>query len=72
MAKNVEKTVTSGTWESRKIGGETIRTFIPAPLPPEPALDLMPFQRLLADANQALGRLDGPVSYTHLTLPTKA
>ena len=59
MAKNVEKTVTSGKWENHEIGGETVRTFFPAPLPPEPALNLMPFQRLLADANQALGRLDG-------------
>jgi len=40
--------------------------FSPAPLPPEPALTLTgPLQRLLSQADRALGRLDGSV----LTLP---
>jgi Fic family protein len=42
------------------------RAFIPAPLPPDPPLDLGgPLQSLLSDADYALGRLDGAV----LTLP---
>jgi Fic family protein len=39
---------------------EGYRAFIPAPLPPEPALPMTPeFLRLLSQADQALGRLDG-------------
>lgn len=42
------------------------RAFIPAPLPPEPPLDLSgELHRLLSAADRALGRLDGSV----LTLP---
>lgn len=42
------------------------RAFIPAPLPPDPPIDLGgPLQTLLSDADYALGRLDGAV----LTLP---
>jgi Fic family protein len=42
------------------------RAFIPAPLPPEPPLDLgEPLRSLLSRADYALGRLDGAV----LTLP---
>lgn len=42
------------------------RAFIPAPLPPDPPLDLAgELQRLLSQADRALGRLDGSV----LTLP---
>jgi len=42
------------------------RAFIPAPLPPDPPLDLGgDLPRLLSDADRALGRLDGSV----LTLP---
>lgn len=42
------------------------RAFVPAPLPPEPPLDLgNPLRSLLSDADYALGRLDGAV----LTLP---
>ena len=39
------------------------RAFIPAPLPPDPPLDLDPaLSRLLSDADRALGRLDGVTS----------
>lgn len=42
------------------------RAFVPAPLPPEPPLDLgNPLRSLLSEADYALGRLDGAV----LTLP---
>jgi Fic family protein len=42
------------------VGGETVRAFVPAPLPPEPPLDLGGgLQRSLEAATLALGRLDG-------------
>ena len=48
----------------RQPGG--YRAFIPAPLPPDPPLDLGdPLRGLLSEADYALGRLDGAV----LTLP---
>ncbi len=39
--------------------GETVRAFVPRPLPPDPPLELDAFHPLLDRANQALGRLDG-------------
>src|SRR5262245_24455805 len=45
---------------------EGYRAFIPAPLPPNPSLRLAgDLQRLLSEADRALGRLDGSVQ----TLP---
>ncbi|MDW7979605.1 MAG: Fic family protein [Verrucomicrobiales bacterium] len=42
------------------------RAFLPAPLPPDPPLDLAsPIRELLSEADYALGRLDGAI----LTLP---
>jgi Fic family protein len=50
----------SGSYELTSTGGETVRAFVPRPLPPVPALvfegDL---QRTLEKAVLALGRLDG-------------
>ena len=41
-------------------GGEEVHAFVPAPLPPEPPLELDgPLLRALEAANHALGRLDG-------------
>lgn len=41
-------------------GPDGYSAFVPTPLPPEPPLDVGPrLQRLLDEANQALGRLDG-------------
>src|SRR6266851_849504 len=45
------------------IGGETIRAYIPPPLPPEPPIRLDGLQQLLEQANQAVGRLDGLASF---------
>jgi len=45
------------------LSGEKVRAFIPPPLPPDPgALDLTSLQAILAEANQAVGRLDGMTS----------
>jgi Fic family protein len=44
-------------------GGETVRAFVPPPLPPVPPVRLESMQVLLEEANQALGRLDGLASF---------
>src|SRR5271157_634916 len=41
---------------------ETVRAFVPPPLPPDPPLRLAGLQQLLEQANQAVGRLDGLAS----------
>ena len=49
-----------GRYEATSIGGERVRAFVPAPLPPNPALVLDgPLQQALESAVLALGRLDG-------------
>jgi Fic family protein len=48
-----------GRYVETAFAGERVRAFVPAPLPPEPPLDLLPLIRMLSDADQALGRLDG-------------
>jgi Fic family protein len=49
-----------GRYQPTHFAGESVRAFVPAPLPPEPPLDFTPaLQRALARANQAIGRLDG-------------
>ena len=48
---------------SSTLSGERVRAFVPAPLPPSPQeLDLSSLQALLAEASQAVGRLDGMTS----------
>ena len=48
-----------GRYESTSAGGEPVRAFVPAPLPPDPALVLDgPLQQALEGATLALGRLD--------------
>ena len=48
-----------GTYEKTTVGGEQIHAFVPAPLPPVPALVLDgSLQRTLEAATLALGRLD--------------
>lgn len=41
------------------MGGETVRAYVPLPLPPGPPVDLSALHADLEIANQALGRLDG-------------
>lgn len=49
----------SGSYETTALGGETVRAFVPFPLPPAPPLELSGHrQRLLERASLALGRLD--------------
>lgn len=45
--------------ESSIISGESFKAYVPAPLPPEPPIDLGEMFDLLDRANSALGRLDG-------------
>ncbi len=42
--------------------GETVRAFVPPPLPPNPPVNLGGMLRLLEEANQAVGKLDGLAS----------
>ncbi len=50
----------TGEYEITATGDETVRAFVPAPLPPDPPLDLSGArQRLLERALLACGRLDG-------------
>jgi Fic family protein len=49
----------TGTYEVTTVGGETVRAFLPRPLPPEPPLQLDgPLPGLQEQALLALGRLD--------------
>ena len=49
----------SGTYQTTIFGGEAVRAFVPAPLPPISPVDLTgPRQRLLEQATLAVGRLD--------------
>ena len=48
-----------GRYENTAVGGETVRAFVPLPLPPDPPVDLSSLHADLELANQALGRLDG-------------
>jgi hypothetical protein len=46
----------------KSYGDETVRAFVPPPLPPDPPVRLDAVQQLLEQANQSLGRLDGLAS----------
>jgi len=48
-----------GTWLNTSAFGETVRAYVPVPLPSEPPVDLSGLIGLLDKANQALGRMDG-------------
>jgi Fic family protein len=54
-----EKNSRLGTYVSTTSAGETVRAFVPPPLPPELPVDLTGLYQRLDRANQALGRLDG-------------
>lgn len=48
-----------GTYVTSSLAGETVRAFIPPPLPPIPELQLNGLHHRLDRANQGLGRLNG-------------
>ena len=48
----------TGQFNTTPTGGETVRAFVPSPLPPEPALDLGVLQESMEKALLALGQLD--------------
>src|SRR5260370_8346361 len=48
-----------GPYVSTTTAGETVKAFVPQPLPPDPPVDLSGLYQQLDRANQALGRLDG-------------
>ncbi len=62
----MRKPVNSATrsrYVTSTVSGERVRAFVPAPLPPEAqTLELASLQTILAEANQAVGRLDGMTS----------
>jgi Fic family protein len=51
-----------GSYIATTTSGETVRAYLPPPLPPKPPLDLPRLLGLIERANQALGRLDGMTS----------
>lgn len=57
----------TGRYELTAAGGEQVRAFVPAPLPPDPPIDLVAIHEPLERALLALGRLDGLA--THLPEP---
>lgn len=48
----------TGYYEVTRFGGETVRAFVPNPLPPDPPLQMDALERMLERASLALGRLD--------------
>ena len=62
MAKS-NASATRSRYVTSTVSGERVCAFVPAPLPPGTrALDLASLQTILAEANQAIGRLDGLTS----------
>jgi len=48
-----------GTFVETGAGGERVRAYVPAPLPPDPPLDPSRFMTVYERAVAAIGRLDG-------------
>jgi hypothetical protein len=54
-----QPSATTGTYETSVVAGESCLAFVPAPLPPDPALAVgVSRQERLDEAHLALGRLD--------------
>jgi Fic family protein len=54
-----EKSSRLGSYISTTTASETVKAFVPPPLPPDPPVDLSGLYQHLDRANQAVGRLDG-------------
>lgn len=52
----------AGQYQVRTFGGEAVRSFIPAPLPPDPPLQVERLYAATEAAGRALGKLDGLAS----------
>ncbi len=48
-----------GKYLETPVAGETVRAFVPPPLPPDPPIDILGLLPKLSVAERALGRLDG-------------
>lgn len=48
-----------GTYQVTTAFGETVRAYLPAPLPPDPPIDLLSLVDILGPADQEVGRMDG-------------
>ena len=48
-----------GAYVETSAGGERVRAYVPAPLPPKPPLELGRFMQVYERAIAAVGRLDG-------------
>lgn len=48
-----------GRYDTTSAAGETVRAYVPRPLPPTPPIDLTGLSALVSEAMLALGRLDG-------------
>lgn len=57
--KDTQESTRLGSYLKSTLAGETYQAFLPPALPPVPPLDLVPLQKLLVRAGQAIGRLDG-------------
>ena len=62
MSAAKDKNPRLGRYIVKTYGEESVRAFVPPPLPPNPPVRLEAVQRLLEQANQSLGRLDGLAS----------
>lgn len=60
--RNEVQSTRPGRYIETAVGGERVRAFVPPPLPPDPPVRLEAVLPLLAEAAQAVGRLDGIAS----------
>jgi Fic family protein len=56
-----------GAYVETSAGGERVRAYVPAPLPPKPPLELSRFMHVYERAIAAVGRLDGVTTILPLT-----
>lgn len=62
MRNEATEPVRAGRYRETVAGGETVRAFIPADLPPHPPVDIVRLLQPFARAQSAVGRLDGITS----------